>query len=136
MLATGTLVVVADGTSALLYRNSGHETVSLDLQETVTPHSLLNDGPAGSTPVEQSPQDRDEATFSKQLVHKLNAMALAHHLPDAVVVIADPSSLGHMRPLYHAELKRRIVRELHKTMVKSSPEDVAAALSKPCVSSL
>ena len=131
MLATGTLVVVADGASALIYRNSGHETVSLDLQETVTAHSLLNDGPAGSTPVEQSPQDRDEASFSKQLVHKLNAMALAHELPDSVVIIADPSSLGHMRPLYHAELKRRIVQELSKTMVKSSPKDVAAALQKP-----
>ncbi len=130
MLATGTLVVVADGTSALIYRNSGHETISLELQDTITPQSLQNDGPAGSTPVEQSPQDRDEATFSKQLVHKLNAMALAHHLPDAVVIIADPTSLGHMRPLYHADLKRRIVRELPKTMVKSSAHDVAAALAK------
>ena len=131
MLATGTLVVVADGSSALIYRNSGHETISLDLVQTITPHSLLNDGPAGAAPVEQSPHDRDEATFSKQLVHKLNAMALSHHLPDAVVIIADPTSLGHMRPLYHAELKRRIVRELHKTMVKSSARDLAAALSKP-----
>jgi len=130
MLAIGTLVVVADGTSALIYRNSGHEAIKLDLQDTITPQSLQNDGPAGSAPVEQSPHDRDEATFSKQLVYKLNAMALAHHLPDAVVIVADPASLGHMRPLYHGELKKRIVRELHKTMVKSSPHDLAAALSK------
>ena len=59
MLATGTFVVVADGTSALIYRNSGHDTISLVLQETVTPHNLLNHGPAGSIRVEQSPHDRD-----------------------------------------------------------------------------
>jgi len=78
-----------------------------------------------------SSKARTTATFSKQLVHKLNALALGHHVPDAVVIIADPLSLGHMRPLYHAELKRRIVRELHKTMVKSSLEDLAVASSKP-----
>jgi len=131
MLAISTLVVVADGTSALFYRNIGQEDISLNLEETITPQTFLNDGPAGSTPVEQSPRDRDEATFSKQLVNKLNAMALSNHLPDAVVIVADPSSLGHMRPLYHSDLKRRIVRELPKTMVKSSAHDLAVALSKP-----
>jgi len=50
-LATGTLVVVADGTSALICRNTGPEAIKLDLPDTLTPHSLQNDGPAGSTPV-------------------------------------------------------------------------------------
>ena len=131
MLAHSALVVVADGTHALFYRNAGHETIQLDLLETVTPHSLTHDeGLAGHAPVEQSPQDRHESGFITQLVHKLNAMALSHKLPDAVVIIADPTSLGHMRPLYHAELQRRIVRELHKTMVRSSAHDLATALSK------
>lgn len=131
MLANSAFVVVADGTSAHFYKNTGHETISLELLETVTPHSLTHDeGLAGNAPVEQSPQDRGEATFISQLVHKLNALALAHALPTEVVIIADPSSLGHMRPLYHAELKRRITRELPKTLVKASVHDLAAALSK------
>lgn len=131
MLATGTFVVTADGTSAHFYRNIGHDTITLELLETVTPHNLMNEGPAGAIPVEQSRHDIDEATFSKQLVHKLNAMALAHNLPGAVVIVADPASLGDMRPLYHAELKKRIVREVHKTMVKASAHDLAAMLAKP-----
>lgn len=131
MIATTALVVVADGTSAHLYKNVGHETISLELLETVTPHSLTHDeGLAGIAPVEQSPQERGESTFVTQLVHKLNAMALSHKLPDQVAIIADPSSLGQMRPLYHGELKKRIVTELAKTMVKSSPQDLATALTK------
>ncbi len=129
MIATGALIVVADGTSAIFYRNTGHLSVVLEHMETLAPKDLNNEGPAGATPAEQTPQDRDESTFSKQLVQKLNAMALAHALPDAVVIVADPTSLGHMRPLYHAELTRRIVAELHKTLVKASALDVAKALA-------
>lgn len=130
MLALNAFVVVADGNSAVIYKNTGHETIDLLLVETVTPHSLRSEGQAGHAPVEQSPNDAEEATFSGQLVHKLNAMALGNKLPDEVAIIADPSSLGHMRPLYHGELKKRIVSELAKTLVKSSPQEVAAALLK------
>ena len=132
MLAPNALVVVADGTHALIYRNSGQETISLSLQETVTPHSQTHEeGLAGHSPVEQTPHDRSESGFITQLVHKLNALALTNALPSEVVIIADPTSLGHMRPLYHTELKKRIVRESPKTMVKSSIHDLVAALSKP-----
>lgn len=132
MLATNALVVVADGSSARIFKNSGNGTISLDLLETVTPHSLTHEaGLAGHSPVEQSPKDRDESSFIGQLIHKLNALALANALPSEVVVIADPTSLGHMRPLYHPELQRRITRELHKTMVKASNHDLELTLSKP-----
>ncbi len=130
MLAPNALVVVADGTSAMLYRNHGHEAIELELVETVTQRSFADERPSGASAPEQSPNDLEEAGFTTALVHKLNAMALSNHLPDAVVIIADPTSLGHMRPLYHAELKRRIVREVHKTMVKSSPHDLATTLAK------
>ena len=131
MLATSAFVVVADGSSAHFYKNTGHETISLELLETITPHNMTHDeGLAGNSPVEQSPKDHGEATFITQLVHKLNALALSHALPSEVVIVADPTSLGHMRPLYHAELKKRIVREVPKTLVKASAHDLATALSK------
>jgi protein required for attachment to host cells len=63
-------------------------------------------------------------------VHKLNAMAMAHALPAEVVIVADPSSLGQMRPLYHVELKKRITHEVPKTLVKASLQDLATALGK------
>lgn len=130
MLATQALVIVADGNSAVIYRNIGRDYIDLATVETVTAHSLETEGQAGTAPVEQSPHDAQEATFIGQLVHRLNAMALANDLPDEVAIIADPSSLGQMRPLYHSELKKRIVSELSKTLVKASPQEVAAALSK------
>ena len=131
MLATNAFVVVADGTSAHFYKNTGHEAISLEHLETVTPNGLSHaEGVAGRAPVEQSPQEHGEASFTTQLVHKLNAMALAHALPAEVVIVADPSSLGQMRPLYHAELRKRITREVPKNLVKSSLQDLATALAK------
>lgn len=129
MLQTNTLIVVADGESAVLWRNHGQAEPDLELIETVTFDSMASNGPSGSTPEEQSLKDTSEATFSKQLVQKLNAMALSNDLPDEVVIIADPSSLGLMRPQYHSELKRRIVKELPKTLVKASKKDLEKALS-------
>lgn len=132
MLAHNAFVIVADGASAHIYKNTGVESISLDLMETVTPHSLTHDeGMAARAPVEQSQHERNEATFITQLVHKLNALALANSLPSEVVIIADPNSLGQMRPLYHGELKKRILRELPKTLVKASVHDIVAALGKP-----
>lgn len=131
MLAINAFVVVADGTSAHFYKNTGHAAISLEHLETVTPNNLSHaEGVAGRAPVEQSPQEHSEANFTTQLVHKLNTMALAHALPPEVIIVADPSSLGQMRPLYHAELKKRIVQEVPKTLVKASVQDLAAALAK------
>lgn len=129
MLNTNTLVIVADGESAVIWRNHGHTAVELEQVETVTFGNMSNDGPSGAVPHDQSLQDLEEATFIKLLVHKLNAMALAHELPDEVVIIADPTSLGQMRPQYHGELKKRIVKELPKTLVKASKKDLEKALS-------
>lgn len=129
MLNAKTLVVVADGESAVLWRNRGHGMADLEHIETFSFDDMVNDGPSGSTPEDQPLQERDEATFIKHLVNKLNAMALSNGLPDEVIIIADPNSLGQMRPQYHAELKRRIVREIAKTLVKATKKDLEKALS-------
>lgn len=124
-----TLVVVADGASAVIWRNHGHATPDLEVVERVDLSSMPQGGPSGHAPEDQSKRELDEATFIKLLVHKLNAMALAHDLPDEVIIIADPDSLGQMRPQYHGELKRRIVREIAKTLVKASKQDLEKALA-------
>ncbi len=132
MLADNAIVVVADGSSARIFKNTGHGSISLELLETVNPHSLTHEaGMPGHSQTEQSPKDRHESSFIGQLMHKLNALALAHALPSEVVIVADPHSLGHMRPLYHPELQRRITREVHKTMVKASQHDLAVSLARP-----
>ena len=88
------LVVVADGTGARFFRNSGHENqVSLSAEGEFNPTNLLEDGPAGKRPTESSNQETDEATFAKQLAQELYRRA---HSGDfaALVLIADPQTLA------------------------------------------
>lgn len=123
------LVVVADGTGARFFRNAGHEhKVSLAAEGEFTPTNLFDDGPAGKRPPESSHQETDEATFAKQLAHELNRRA---HSGDfaALVLIADPQTLGQIRPTLHKEVQDRLVSEVGKTFTNASLRDIQKALS-------
>ena len=122
------LVVVADGTGARFFRNTGHEhQVSLAAEGELNPTHLLDDGPAGQRPTESSPQETDEATFAKQLAHELYRRA---HRGDfaALVLIADPQTLGQIRPTLHKEVQDRLVAEIGKTFTNASVRDIQNAL--------
>ncbi|MEO8186556.1 MAG: host attachment family protein [Burkholderiaceae bacterium] len=114
----GALVVVADGTGARLFRNSGQDNkVSLTLE-----------GASGMRPPESSAKETDEATFAKQLANELYRRA---HSGDfaALVLIADPQTLGQIRPTLHREVKDRLVSEIGKTFTNSSIVDIQKALA-------
>jgi protein required for attachment to host cells len=123
------LVVVADGIGAKFFRHASHHLGKhkLTADGTFKPSHLLDDGPAGHRPPEQTLQEIDEATFAKQLAHELYRRA---HSGDfaALVLIADPQTLGQMRPLLHKEVQSRIVLEIAKTLTKSSIADIETAL--------
>lgn len=122
------LVVVADGTGARFFRNAGHENqVSLSAEGEFNPTNLLDDGPAGKRPIESSYQETDEATFAKQLAKELYRRA---HSGDyaALVLIADPQTLGQIRPTLHKEVQDRLVSEIGKTLTKASVADIQKAL--------
>jgi protein required for attachment to host cells len=124
-----TLVVVADGTGARFFRNAGDEhKISLLAEGEFNPNHLLDDGPAGKRPTESSPQETDEATFAKQLAHELYRRA---HNGDftALVLIADPQTLGQIRPALHKEVQDRLVAEVGKTLTKASVTDIQQALN-------
>jgi protein required for attachment to host cells len=123
------LVVAADGTGARFFRNAGHEhKVSLAAEGEFTPTNLFDDGPAGKRPPESSHQETDEATFAKQLAHELNRRA---HRGDftALVLIADPQTLGQIRPTLHKEVQDRLVSEIGETLTNASLRDIQNALS-------
>ena len=123
------LVVVADGTGARFFRNAGHENkVSLSAQGELKPANLLDDGPAGKRPPESSKQETDEATFAKQLANELYRRA---HSGDfaALVLVADPQTLGQIRPTLHKEVQDRLVSEVGKTLTKASIKDIQKALN-------
>ena len=123
------MIVVADGEGARVFRNTGDEQ-SIALKQ-VELHELMNmndDGPAGSMPGGSNPKQLDEATFAKQLAHGLNEGALKQRY-EYLVLIADPVTLGRVRPLLHKEATQRMVMELGKTFTNAAIEDIERALS-------
>lgn len=127
-IPAGTLVVVADGEGARVFRNVGDDqALSLQQQDLLELMNMNDDGPAGSMPAESTGRQLDEATFAKQLALRLNAGALKGEYAH-LVLIADPQTLGHMRPLLHKEALQRMVAEIAKTLTNSPLEDIERAL--------
>ena len=121
-------VVVADGTGARFFRNSGQgQNVTLRADGELLPAHLGNDGPSGRRPPESKGQETEEATFAKQLAHDLYRRA---HDGDftSLVLIADPETLGQLRPLLHKEVQSRLVLEHGKTLTKASIENIQKSL--------
>ena len=121
-------VVVADGVGARFFRNRMQDRrLTLIAEGHLTPIDLDNDGPAGKRPPDSSKQDNDEATFAKQLANELYRRAHASDF-SALVLIADPQTLGQIRPLLHKEVQSRIVSEVAKTLTKASIADIQKSL--------
>ena len=128
-IPAGTLVVVADGRGARVFRNVGDDkSLSLHQDDLLELMNMNDDGPAGSLPAESSGMQIDEATFAKQLAQGLNEGALKHRY-EHLVLVADPHTLGRMRPLLHKETSQRLVAEVAKTLTNSPLEDIERALS-------
>jgi len=128
-IPTHALIVVADGTGARLFRNTSKTPhVSLRADGEFNPHHLDDDGPAGGRPPESTGQETDEATFAKQLAKELYRRA---HLGEFehLVIVADPQTLGQLRPSLHKEVQSRVLREVAKTLTNSPIKDIEATLS-------
>ncbi len=122
------LVVVADGTGARFFRNAGQNNeISLKAEGEFKPTNLLDEGGSGM-PTESSGKENDQATFAKQLGNELYRRA---HSGDfaALVLIADPQTLGQIRPTLHKEVQERLITEIGKTFTKASVADIQKALN-------
>lgn len=120
-----TLVVIATGEAATSFRIvSG----SLDHQTDWSPSDLAANGPAGKTPPELSAQDLNEATFAKQIAERLFKMAHAGEYDD-LILVADPTTLGQIRPLLHQEVKDKLMFDQAKTLINSTVDDIERSLS-------
>ena len=125
MLPQNALVVVADGHSATLFRNTAKSGLELSETNKVTQESLAGDGAQID---EGSPKDDEEATFAAQLARHLNALVLKNKFDD-IAIIADPSTLGVMRKHYHKELQLRLRKEVAKTLTNSDLQTIQNSLS-------
>ena len=128
-IPNGALVVVADGTGARFFRNAGQENkISLTGEGEFNPANLNDEGASGMRPPESSSKETDEATFAKQLANELYRRA---HSGDfaALVLIADPQTLGQIRPTLHKEVQDRLISEIGKTFTNASITDIQKALT-------
>ena len=46
-----------------------------------------------------------------------------------LILIADPQTLGEMRPSLHKEVQSRLISEIAKTLTKASVADIQKALT-------
>lgn len=124
----GTLVIVADGGGARVLRNVGAAfEPELVQEEVLTPQNLNDEGPAGSMPTETRGEEIDEATFAKQLAQWINQRALANGL-EGLVLMADPQTLGQIRPSLHKTVGDRLIGEIDKNMSNAPLDDIVRAL--------
>ena len=130
----GALIVVADGGSARVFINtgSGH---ALQLQQRdelklrdVSEQGVSGQGPSGAVPKDMSIAQLNEATFAKQLAEQLNEDALNDRYAH-LVLVADPQTLGRIRPQLHKETQSRLVLDLAKDFTNAPLEDIQRALS-------
>lgn len=129
-IPTDTWVVVADGSKARMFRNVG-EGIKLSLKQDHLLDSQdmeAEGGPSGRQPPETAGSYIDEATFAKELANRLNAAALKEEFAH-LFLVADPQTLGQLRPQLHQETTKRLVGELAKTLTNSPLADIEKALS-------
>ena len=127
MIPNGTLVVVADGRAARLFRNTGDEaTLALRQVEMLDPSDAINAGPSGVQPQES---DIGEAAFAKMLAERINGSALRNGF-DHLILAADPSTLGELRPQLHKVVQGRMLAEIAKDWTNMPLERIAQALSE------
>jgi len=122
-------VVITSGSEAKFFRNDGTASeIKLKHVGDLSPQNLDNEGPSGSRPPESSQQETDEATFAKQLAQHLYTKAHRGDF-DHLVLVADPDTLGEIRPILHQEVTQKITFELAKTLINSPTNDIERSLA-------
>lgn len=125
MIPHNTLVVVADGRAARLFRNQGDESaLKLHQTELLDTSDALDSGPSGSQPRDN---DVGEAAFVKVLADRINRSALRNGF-DHIVLVADPSTLGEIRRQLHKEVDARMIAEVAKDWTNTPLEQIEKAL--------
>lgn len=133
-LPHGAWVVVADGAKALFLENHGDPDL-IDLrvrrhdeqkpaptreQGADKPGRMPDGGFAQKSALEQTDwHDLEEARFVEALAERLNRLALQGKF-SKLVLIADPRSLGRLRPALHDRARDAILAEIPKDLAHQS----------------
>ena len=125
-------VALANGERFLVMRNVGQplepkfeQVQSLDLELTNFSAGVRHQDPAGQR---NGSTDIDELAHGAAIAEWLNKRALNGEL-EALVVAADPKTLGQIRQHCHKELASRIVGELAKDLTNQPVPAIERALA-------
>lgn len=121
------MIIIADGEHAMFYRNIGVSGIKIEKTGELLPGAHDNRG-AAPLPRETSPHEKGEANFAKDIANNLYERVHKGGI-EALVLIADPQTLGQIRPSLHKEVTQRITGELHKTLTKSSISEIEHILT-------
>jgi protein required for attachment to host cells len=125
-------VALANGERFLVMRNVGQplepkfeQVQSLDLELTNFSAGVRHQDPAGQR---NGSTDIDELAHGAAIAEWLNKRALNGEL-EAVVIAADPKTLGQIRQHCHKELESRIVGDLAKDLTNQPVPAIERALA-------
>ena len=105
-------------------RNQHHSVLEMAVEEG---RQVLNDV-LESTPADVPAREIDEASFARQLAHRLNQDALEGRYAH-LVLAADPQTLGQIRPHLHEGARSRLLAELPKNYTNAPREQIERALA-------
>jgi protein required for attachment to host cells len=125
-------VALANGERFLVMRNVGQplepkfeQVQALDLELTNFSAGVRHQDPAGQR---NGSTDLDELAHGAAIAEWLNKRALNGEL-EAVVIAADPKTLGQIRQHCHKELESRIVGDLAKDLTNQPVPAIERALA-------
>lgn len=121
-------IVIADGKGAIYYRNMTSCGVQIEKTGELNAGAHDGRGPA-PVPIETSRHELKEANFAKHIADDLYDKVHKGGI-DAIVLIADPQTLGQIRPSLHKEVLKLISGELSKDLTNSSVMDIEKSLTK------
>ena len=119
----------AEGGRARVFRTGGAPPgLSLQQVDLLEVMNVNDEGPSGIQPGGNDGYQTDEATFARQLARRLNEGALQQRYAH-VVLVADPRTLGEIRPQLHKEVHDRLIGELDRDLTNVPLPDIERALS-------
>jgi protein required for attachment to host cells len=121
------LIVIADGEHVAFYKNTATSGIKIEKVEGHQPN--VHDNHASPRmPNETSPHEQQEANFGRHIADALYQWIHDSEIK-AIVLIADPQTLGQLRPILHQEVTQKITGELHKNLIKASIADIEKTLT-------
>lgn len=137
-LPHGAWVVVADGAKALFLENQGdpdlidlrvrrHDEQDVDANRDVAsdrPGRRSDNGAGQKSALEQTDwHEIEEARFNEALAERLNGLVQKGTI-SKLVLVADPRSLGRLRPLLAAATTSALISEIPKDLAHQTIESI------------